>query len=264
MSSCGDTTTTASSSSGVAASHGSGKQASTCNILLPRAWPTFRVATPCNHGQAGFGAVHPSGSSRFLLMQNPSGLSIGMTNGGVRPPLSKTARPRRWRCVCLSLPSSSVGPVGGRGRGPSPPPRVGCRRAGWPLCRPHVAAVVPCGGCSSRSSRPAPPVPFRRALARHHPPSLPRSPSPLPRPQPPREERRGRRGGRRGKRGEEEGYDVTCAPHQGDTPTREQGKSSDPTTVVTGPTETPAGDAPNTPPSFAGPAESAWTPLRSY
>jgi len=42
------------------------------------------------------GAAHPPGSSRFLLMAGSCGLSIGMTNGGVRPPPSKAARPPRW------------------------------------------------------------------------------------------------------------------------------------------------------------------------
>ena len=48
-----------------------------------------RVATPSGRYQASFGAVAPPRSCRFLLMRESCGLSIGMTDGDVRPTLSK-------------------------------------------------------------------------------------------------------------------------------------------------------------------------------
>lgn len=42
--------------------------------------------------RAGFGAVEPPRSCRFLLMQDPCGLPMTRQGGGVCPPLSKAAR----------------------------------------------------------------------------------------------------------------------------------------------------------------------------
>lgn len=68
--------------------------------LIIRCW----VVTPDMTGiRAGCGAVHPSRSFRFLLMQVSCGLSIGMTDGGASPPASKAACSMRWQsCRVLS------------------------------------------------------------------------------------------------------------------------------------------------------------------
>lgn len=48
----------------------SGKQASVCNILLRWAWGSVSGwRRPVDRSKAGYGAVHPLRSSRFLLMQ---------------------------------------------------------------------------------------------------------------------------------------------------------------------------------------------------
>ena len=50
-----------------------------------------RMATSHGRYQASLGAVAPPRSCRFLLMREPCGLSIGMTDGDVCPTLSKAA-----------------------------------------------------------------------------------------------------------------------------------------------------------------------------
>jgi len=77
-----------------------GKQASRCNILLWRAGAYHIccvVTLDMTGSQAGYGAVHPSRSFRFLLMQVSCGLSIGMTDGGVSPPASKAVHSMHWQ-----------------------------------------------------------------------------------------------------------------------------------------------------------------------
>lgn len=72
----------------------SGKQASkTQHSAAMGKGAHWWTATSAGLNRAGFGAVELLRSSRFLLMQDSCGLSIGCDDGGVCPPLSKAVWP---------------------------------------------------------------------------------------------------------------------------------------------------------------------------